>query len=65
LIAAVRLDGNEVLLRHVKADFRQADILDKSKAFIYIAGNAQRHGKHMTFDDIEEAHKAGTTDNRG
>jgi uncharacterized peroxidase-related enzyme len=61
-IAAAHLDGDEDLVKRVKADFRYADISDKLKALLVIAGKVQRGGKHVTAADVEEARKAGATD---
>jgi uncharacterized peroxidase-related enzyme len=61
-IAAAHLDGDEDLVKRVKADFRFADISDKLKALLVIAGKVQRGGKHVTTADVEEARKAGATD---
>jgi len=54
-IAAAHLDGDE-------ADFLGADISDKLKALLVIAGKVQKGGKHVTAVDIEAARKVGATD---
>jgi uncharacterized peroxidase-related enzyme len=61
-IAAAHLDEDEELVRRVKADFRHADISEKLKALLVIAGKVQKGGKHVTASDIDEARKAGATD---
>jgi uncharacterized peroxidase-related enzyme len=61
-IAAAHLNGDEDLVKRVKADFRYADISDKLKALLVIAGKVQRGGKHVTSGDVDEARKAGATD---
>src|SRR5664280_2494875 len=61
-IAAAHLDGDEDLVKRVKADFRYADIPDKLKALLVIAGKVQRGGKHVTAADVDEARKAGASD---
>jgi uncharacterized peroxidase-related enzyme len=61
-IAAAHLDGDEALVRRVKADFLHADISDKLKALLVIAGKVQKGGKHVTPRDVEEARKAGAVD---
>jgi uncharacterized peroxidase-related enzyme len=61
-IAAAHLDGDEDLVRRVKADFRYADISDKLKALLVIASKVQRGGKQVTAADVEEARKEGATD---
>jgi len=61
-IAAAHLDGDEDLVRRVKADFQHADISAKLKALLVIASKVQRGGKHVTAADVEEARNAGATD---
>lgn len=61
-IAAAHLDGDEELVRRVKADFRYADISEKLKTLLVIAGKVQRGGKHVTKADVAEARQTGATD---
>lgn len=61
-IAAAHLDDDEDLVRRVKADFLHADISEKLKALLVIAGKVQKGGKHVTAMDVEEARTAGATD---
>jgi uncharacterized peroxidase-related enzyme len=61
-IAAAHLDGDEDLVRRVKADFLHADISDKLKALLVIAGKVQKGGKQVTAKDVEEARQAGAVD---
>jgi len=61
-IAAAHLDGDEDLVKRVKADFQHADISAKLKALLVIASKVQRGGKHVTAADVEEARQAGATD---
>jgi uncharacterized peroxidase-related enzyme len=61
-IAAHDLEGNEDLVRHVKRDFQAADISDKLKALLVIAGKVQRGGKHVTASDVEQARRQGATE---
>jgi uncharacterized peroxidase-related enzyme len=61
-IAAAHLDGDEDLVKRVKADFQHADISDKLKALLPIAAKVQKGGKHVTAADVEHARKAGATD---
>ena len=61
-IAAAHLDGDEDLVKRVKADFRYADISERLKALLVIAGKVQRGGKHVTATDVDEARGAGATD---
>jgi len=61
-IAAAHLDGDEDLVRCVKTDFFSANISEKLKALLVIAGNVQKGGKHVTADNVEAARKAGASD---
>lgn len=61
-IAAAHLDGDEDLVKRVKADFQHADISDKLKALLVIAGKVQRGGKNVTADDVAHARSLGATD---
>jgi uncharacterized peroxidase-related enzyme len=61
-VAAHHLGGDDDLVRGVKCDFRQAEISEKLKALLTIAGQVQRGGKHVTSDAIDHARKEGATD---
>jgi uncharacterized peroxidase-related enzyme len=61
-IAAHHLDGNEALVRSVKSDFERAEVSDKMKALLAIAGKVQLGGKHVTPEDVERARACGATD---
>lgn len=61
-IAAAHLDGDEELVRRIKADFRHADISEKLKALLVIAGKVQRGGKHVTAEDVAYARSLGAAD---
>lgn len=61
-IAAAHLDGDEELVRRVKADFHHADISEKLKALLIIATKVQRDGKLVTSQDVEKARSEGATD---
>ncbi len=61
-IAAAHLDGDEDLVKRIKADFRHADVSDKLKALLVIAGKVQRGGKNVTAADVEHARSLGATD---
>jgi uncharacterized peroxidase-related enzyme len=61
-IAAASLDGDEELVKRVKADFQHADISDKLKALLVIASKVQKGGKHVTAQDVEDARAHGATD---
>jgi uncharacterized peroxidase-related enzyme len=61
-IAAAHLDGDEDLVRCVKTDFLHADISEKLRALLGIAGKVQQGGKQVTTADVEAARSAGATD---
>ncbi len=61
-IASAHLNDDEELVRRVKADFKHADISEKLKALLVVAGKVQKGGKHVTASDVEEARKAGASD---
>ena len=61
-IAAAHLNDDEELVKRVKADFQHADISDKLKALLVIAGKVQKGGKHVTAEDVETARRHGATD---
>ena len=61
-IACIYLDGNRDLVEQVRKDYESADITDKLKALLRIAGKVQQSGKSVTTDDIENAKACGATD---
>ena len=61
-IAAAHLDGNEALVKKVKCDFGNAEISEKLKALLAIAGSVQKGGKHVTAEQVEKARQLGATD---
>lgn len=61
-IAAYHLDGNEELVECVKTDFESADLSEKLKALLAIAGKVQMSGRSVAAEDIERARTAGATD---
>jgi len=61
-IAAAHLNGDEDLVKRVKADFQHADISEKMKTLLVIAAKVQRSGKSVTAEDIAHARNAGATD---
>ena len=61
-VAAAHLDGNEELVQKVKLDFANADISQKLKALLVIAGTVQKGGKQVTDQDIAAARREGATD---
>ena len=61
-IAAASLNGDEELVKRVKADFQHAAISEKLKALLTIASKVQRGGKNVTAEDVEGARTLGATD---
>ncbi|HTV55080.1 MAG TPA: peroxidase-related enzyme [Terriglobia bacterium] len=61
-IAAHHLGGNEQLVRDLKRDYKTADVSNKLKALLAIAGKVQQGGKNVLPEDIERARREGATD---
>jgi len=61
-IAAIHLDGNEDLVRKIKENFEHADISEKLKSLLAIAGKVQQSGKNVTAEDVARARQQGATD---
>jgi uncharacterized peroxidase-related enzyme len=61
-IAAACLNDDEDLVRQVKRDFKSANISEKLKSLLTIAGKVQRDGKLVTSEDIAAARQHGATD---
>jgi uncharacterized peroxidase-related enzyme len=61
-IAAASLNGDEDLVKRVKADFQHAAISEKLKTLLVIASKVQKGGKHVTAEDIAHARSLGATD---
>lgn len=61
-IAAAHLGGDEDLVKRVKSDFHHANISDKLKALLIIAGKVQKGGKSVTAADVEHARGLGASD---
>jgi uncharacterized peroxidase-related enzyme len=61
-IAVCYLDGNNELVEQVKKDYAHADISDKLKALLDIAGSVQKGGKYVTSLQIDHARILGATD---
>ena len=60
--AAAAHFGDDEIVKRVKADFQHADISDKLKALLVIAGKVQKGGKHVTPEDVRNARDLGATD---
>lgn len=61
-IAAHHLGGDEKLVQSVKLNPEGADVSEKMKALLAIAGKAQKGGKYVTDEDVARARAAGATD---
>jgi uncharacterized peroxidase-related enzyme len=61
-IAAHHLSGNEALVQCVKLDPENAEVSEKLKALLTIAGKVQLGGKNVTTEDVERAKAQGATD---
>ena len=61
-IAAVCLNDDEALVQSVKFDFQNAEISDKLKALLVIAGQVQKGGKYVTGEAVAKARALGATD---
>jgi uncharacterized peroxidase-related enzyme len=61
-IAASHLGGDEQLVLDVKRDFSHADISDKLKALLAIAGKVQLGGRNVQPEDVQHARQHGATD---
>lgn len=60
--AAEHLGGNYGLIDRIKQNFGAAEISEKLKALLAIAGKIQKGGKHVTGEDVERARQQGATD---
>ncbi len=61
-IAAHHLNGDEALVQCVKLDYENAEISEKLKALLAIAGKVQAGGKNVTAADVDRARGLGATD---
>ena len=60
--AAAHLNGNFALVEVAKTNPQAADVSDKLKALLTIAGKVQQGGKYVSTDDISRARERGATD---
>ena len=60
--AAEHLGGNYELIDRIKQNFGTAEISEKIRALLAIAGKVQKGGKHVTGEDVERARQQGATD---
>jgi uncharacterized peroxidase-related enzyme len=61
-VAAAQLGDDEFLVQNVKTDWQSAEISDKLKALLHLAGKVQLGGKHVTEEDVAAAREEGATD---
>ncbi len=61
-IAAASLGDDEALVKKVKFDFENAEISEKLKALLVIAGQVQKGGKKVTPEAVARARNEGATD---
>ena len=54
--------GDERLVADVKCDYERANVSDKMKALLAIAGKVANGGKQVTSDDVGRARSHGATD---
>lgn len=60
--ASCHLGGNDRIVEQVKRDFLQADVSEKLKALLVIAGQVQKGGQYVTGEDVARARQQGATD---
>jgi uncharacterized peroxidase-related enzyme len=60
--AAEHVGGDYDLIDRVKRNYATAEISDKLKSLLVIAGKVQKGGKHVTSEDIAPARQQGATD---
>jgi uncharacterized peroxidase-related enzyme len=60
--AAEHLGGDYDLIDRVKRDYATAEISDKLKSLLAIAGKVQKGGKDVTSEDVGQARQQGATD---
>ena len=61
-IAVCYLNGQDELVERVIMDYTNADIPDKLKALLAIAGSVQKGGRYVTSEQVEQAKTLGATD---
>jgi uncharacterized peroxidase-related enzyme len=61
-VAAAHLGSGAGVVEQVKHDFLNADISDKLKALLVIAGQVQRGGKNVSAESVEKARAQGASD---
>ncbi|MGN6355477.1 MAG: carboxymuconolactone decarboxylase family protein [Parafilimonas sp.] len=61
-IVSCYLNDDNKLIHQIKNDYEQAEISDKLKTLLSIAGSVQKGGRHVTEDQVKKAKEAGATD---
>lgn len=61
-IAVCYLNGNRDLVNAVRNNYKEANISEKLKSLLQIAGKVQNTGKSVLPEDIENAKKQGASD---
>ena len=61
-IACIYLGGDREIVEQVRNDFAKADVSEKLKGLLRVAGKVQESGKAVTADDIANAKSNGATD---
>jgi uncharacterized peroxidase-related enzyme len=60
--AAAHMGKDWGLVEQVKRDFAHAEVSEKLKALLAIAGKVQQGGKHVTTEDVANARELGASD---
>jgi uncharacterized peroxidase-related enzyme len=60
--AAAHMGKDWGLVEQVKRDFAHAEVSEKLKALLTIAGKVQQGGKHVTTEDVANARELGASD---
>jgi uncharacterized peroxidase-related enzyme len=60
--AAAHLGRNADVVEEVKGNFQNANVSDKLKALLVIAGQVQRGGKNVSVESVARARAEGATD---
>jgi uncharacterized peroxidase-related enzyme len=60
--AAAHMGNDWGLVDQVKRDFQNAEVSEKLKALLTIAGKVQQGGKQVTAEDVDQARALGATD---
>ncbi len=61
-VASALLNGDKALVNQVKQNYKQANISEKLKALLTIAGQVQKEAKKVSAEIVEEARRHGASD---